>query len=171
LLPNKPRGFPCVYERRVIDGIVGCCCREHAGATFQRPMFPQPVVGQGEWLAGHGSRIASEKHCRCPIKWTTPSSLRVTQMPQRRTLNVIEELRDHSPPTIFIHYDTLFPFRRDELSNSGRRMRNPSCSHGVSGLSAESSEQCYQISDRPVLASTNAADAQGTPRMSAEALL
>jgi hypothetical protein len=33
MLPNKPRGMPRANDRRVLNGISGCCGPEHHGAT------------------------------------------------------------------------------------------------------------------------------------------
>jgi transposase len=40
MLPNKPRGIPRV-DRRVLNGIFGCCAPALLGAICRRPMVPR----------------------------------------------------------------------------------------------------------------------------------
>ncbi len=52
MLPNKPRGVPRVNDRRVLNGISGCCDPEHHGATCPMTSVPTPPATIASFAGG-----------------------------------------------------------------------------------------------------------------------
>ena len=44
MLPNKARGVPRVDDRRVLNGIFGCCGPVRRGAIYRSPSVPTPLA-------------------------------------------------------------------------------------------------------------------------------
>jgi transposase len=56
MLPNKPRGIPRVKDRRVLNGISGCCGPERHGVTCPKTSGP---IEHGRRVATRYDRLAA----------------------------------------------------------------------------------------------------------------
>ena len=52
MLPNKPRGIPRVDDRRILNGIFGCCVQAHHGAICRTAMVPLQLATIASFIGG-----------------------------------------------------------------------------------------------------------------------